>query len=103
MIPLLLLLTVFLGYSIRSAPWCREHGSKDESYYTLILIIRTAILADTRVPQKRHFRPASAHFIMKRQPPAVSEPGQRKDILEAARRIIYGPVELTHPYLLLLR
>ena len=69
MIPLLLLLTVFLGYSIRSAPWCREHGSKDESYYTLILIIRTAILADTRVPQKRHFRPASAHFIMKRQPP----------------------------------
>ena len=28
---------------------------------------------------------------------------QRKDILEAARRIIYGPVELTHPYLLLLR
>ena len=71
MIPLLLLLTVFLGYSIRSAPWCREHGSKDESYYTLILIIRTAILADTRVPQKRHFRPASAHFIMKRQPPGI--------------------------------
>ena len=72
MIPLLLLLTVFLGYSIRSAPWCREHGSKDESYYTLILIIRTAILADTRVPQKRHFRPASAHFIMKRQPPGIT-------------------------------